>query len=93
MARDHATCFAMLILNTAEFFQREQAKFTTKIIDTELLIVVVVFPFALHTAKPHTNPRGQFLEVPTAGRKARAEVLHRTSDRLVEFLDGFFSRL
>ena len=38
VARDHPTCFAMLILNTAEFLQREQAKFTTKIIDSELLI-------------------------------------------------------
>ena len=58
-----------------------------KILDPQSPVVVVVFPFRLHAAEPHANPRIQFLERPSTGREQRREVIRGAPDDPIQFLD------
>jgi hypothetical protein len=77
----------MTIAVAAELFQCQQAKFAAEVPHAQFSVVVVVFPLQLHTAKPHADPGVKLLERPATSRKLSSEVVRRTPDNLVKFLD------
>ena len=87
MTRNHAACLPRSVTVRTKLFQCQQAEFAPEIPDTQLLVVVVVFPLELHTAKPHADPGVKLLEVPATGRKASGEVICRAPDDSVQFHD------
>jgi hypothetical protein len=77
----------MTISVATKLFQCQQAKFAAEVPHAQFSVVVVVFPLQLHTAKPHADPGVKLLERPATSRELSSEVVRRTPDNLVKFLD------
>jgi len=65
----------------------QQPKLLVKVSLFHAVIVVRQLPFELHAADPHPNPLVQLLIKLDTCRELRGEIVRRSSNHLVQFLD------